>query len=89
MITKNPKHFDDEPPMRLATPREACAYGKFSHTKLYSLINDGHVVGFKRGQRTLIDLDSIDKMHAAMPRIEPRPKPPPAAQKSESHKTPA
>jgi hypothetical protein len=80
MITKNqttkllPARPDgtSEPPMRLATPREACAYGRFSHTKLYEYINQGKVDAYKRDTRTFINLDSIDRMHAAMPKIEPR-----------------
>ena len=80
MITKNqsPKPLParpdgtTQPPMRLATTREACAYGRFGHTMLYQLINSGRIDGYKRDGRTLIDLDSIDRMHAAMPKIEPR-----------------
>ena len=59
------------PPRRLATVREACAYGRFSHTKCYDYINKGKIVAFKRESRTLIDLDSIDAMHAALVQIEP------------------
>jgi hypothetical protein len=60
------------PPFRLGTPREACSYGRFSHTKLYDYINEGKVDAYKRGKRTLTDLDSIDRMHAAMPKIKPQ-----------------
>lgn len=79
MIKKNasPKPFPPRadgtsaPALRLATPREACAYGRFSHTKLYDYINEGRVDAYKRDNRTFIDLDSIDRMHAALPKIEP------------------
>jgi excisionase family DNA binding protein len=45
---------------RLATVKEACAYAKMGHSKLYLKINAGTVVAYKDGKRTLIDLDSID-----------------------------
>ena len=60
------------PKMRLATVRVACEYGRFGHTKCYDLINAGKIVAYKRGSRTMICLDSIDAMNAAMPRIEPK-----------------
>ena len=62
------------PKYRLATPREACSYGRFSHTKLYDYINERKVDAYKRDKHTMIDLDSIDRMHAAMPKIEPKPR---------------
>lgn len=81
MISKNPKKTfppqkqdgDAEQPMRLATVREACQYGHFSHTKCYDYINDGRIDAYKRDSRTMIDLNSIDKMNAAMPKIAPKP----------------
>jgi hypothetical protein len=63
------------PPFRLGTPREACTYGRFSHTTLYDFINEGKVDAYKRGKSTLVDLDSIDRMHAALPKIRPKTKP--------------
>ena len=60
------------PKLRLGTVREACAYGRFSHTKCYDYINEGKIDAYKRDKRTMVDLDSIDRMHAAMPKIEPR-----------------
>ncbi len=80
MIPKNPKNKPlparpdgtVAPPKRLATARQACDYGNFGHTLLYDLINAGRIDAYKRGRQTLIDLDSIDRMHAAMPRIAPR-----------------
>jgi hypothetical protein len=65
-----------KPPLRLGTTREACLYGRFGHTLLYALINAGRIDAYKRGTRTMIDLDSIDRMHAAMPKIAPRSAPP-------------
>lgn len=64
-----------QPKFRFGTPREACVYGRFSHTKLYDYINEGKVDAYKRDKSTLIDLDSIDRMHAAMPKIQPKNKP--------------
>jgi len=60
------------PPMRLATVREACAYGRFGHTKCYDYINEGKIIAYKRGRQTMIDLDSVDAMHASLERIEPK-----------------
>jgi hypothetical protein len=60
------------PPIRLATVREACAYGRFSHTKCYDYINAGKIIAYKRGHSTMIDLDSIDAFHASLQRIEPK-----------------
>jgi len=85
MIKKEPRRPDKSLPLRangttapthrLATPREACSYGRFSHTKLYDYINEGRIDAYKRDKRTMIDLDSIDRMHAAMPKIQPQIKP--------------
>jgi hypothetical protein len=80
MISKNPSNKPlparpdgtVEPLLRLGTPREACLYGHFGHTKLYDYINAGQVDAYKRGRRTMIDLNSIDRLHAAMPKIAPR-----------------
>jgi len=60
------------PAMRLATVREACAYGRFGHTKCYDYINQGRIIAYKRGHRTMIDLDSIDAFNASLTRIEPK-----------------
>ena len=59
------------PPRRLGTVREACTYGRFSHTKCYDYIREGRIIAFKLDCRSLIDLDSIDAMHAALVRIVP------------------
>jgi hypothetical protein len=84
MIKKNPSakplpirsDGSSAPPMRLGTVREACAYGRFSHTKCYDFINTGRIDAFKRDNRTFIDFNSIDAMHAAvLTKIEPKGKP--------------
>jgi hypothetical protein len=81
MINKNPSakplpqrnDGSSAPPRRLGTVREACLYGRFSHTKCYDYINAGLIDAFKRASRTFVDLDSIDAMHAAvLTKIEPR-----------------
>ena len=41
------------PPRRLGTVREACTYGRFSHTKCYDCIREGRIIAFKRDGRTL------------------------------------
>jgi excisionase family DNA binding protein len=80
MIKKNPSNKPlpvradgtSSPAMRLATVREACAYGRFGHTKCYDYINEGKITAYKRGKRTMIDLDSIDAFNASLQRITPR-----------------
>lgn len=56
--------------LRLATVREACAYGCFGVTKAYELLGEGKIAGYKMGARTLIDLDTIDRLHASLPRFQ-------------------
>jgi hypothetical protein len=80
MIKKNPSNKPlppradgtTAPAMRLATVREACSYGRFGHTKLYDYINTGKIVAYKRGRRTMVDLDSIDTFNGSLQRIEPK-----------------
>ena len=59
------------PLLRLGTVREACAYGRFCHAKLYDYLADGHITAYKRGNQTFIDLDSIDRWHAEMTKYVP------------------
>jgi hypothetical protein len=81
MIKKNPttkplpqrNDGSTAPPQRLGTVREACTYGRFSHTKCYDYIAHGRIDAYKRDSRTFIDLDSIDRMHAkVLTKIEAR-----------------
>jgi hypothetical protein len=83
MIKKNPstkplplrEDGSSAPPMRLGTIREACAYGRFSHTKCYDYINEERIDAYKRDNRTFVDLDSIDAMHVkVLAKIEPKEK---------------
>ena len=57
---------------RLAKNPEALTYGHISRTALYERLKDGSVRAFKRGGQTLVDLDSIDRMHAELPAYVPR-----------------
>ncbi|MHC2521649.1 helix-turn-helix domain-containing protein [Bradyrhizobium diazoefficiens] len=50
-------------PRRLATIKEACAYAKMGHSKLYEMINTKEITAYKRDGRTLVDLDSVDDMN--------------------------
>jgi len=77
MIKKNPPKNPlprKEGALRLGTVRQACDYAPCCHTSLYEFINAGLVDAYKRGARTMIDLDSIDRMNAALPKIVPKPK---------------
>jgi hypothetical protein len=58
---------------RYAYVKDALRYGKFKHSKLYRLINDGRIRAKKFDSRTLIDLDSIDAMYASLPDLPPNP----------------
>jgi hypothetical protein len=41
-----------------------CVYTKLGQTILYEKTNSGVVKAYKHGRKTLVDLDSIDAMHA-------------------------
>jgi excisionase family DNA binding protein len=57
------------PRRRLTSVKSACIYGCFARTKCYRLISAGHIRAYKFGSRTLIDLNSIDELHEALPLI--------------------
>lgn len=59
---------------RLVLPREARSRIPCGNTKLYGLINEGRIIAYKHGRRTMIDLDSIEAYHASLPRIVPKTK---------------
>ena len=63
------------PPRRLVTVKEACAYGRFCHTRFYDHLNAGRITAFKDPTRptgrTLVDLDSIDNMLASFVQYQP------------------
>jgi hypothetical protein len=61
------------PKQRLGTVREACEYGRFSHTKCYEFIGRGDIDAYKFEGRTFIDFDSIDRMReAVLVKIKPK-----------------
>lgn len=55
---------------RLVSVKEACRYGRFGVTKCYDLINEGRIKAYKFDTRTLIDLNSVDAMLAALPALD-------------------
>ena len=57
-------------PMDAGLVRAGCRY-----TKMYELIDAGHVLAYKQGGQTMIDADSIDAYHASLPQIMPKKKP--------------
>lgn len=62
-------------PLRLATVKEACAYGKIGRTVLYRYLKSGEISARKRGGKTLIDLDTIDTMNSKLPAYGETPTP--------------
>jgi excisionase family DNA binding protein len=54
---------------RLAPVNQALTYIGCGRTLAYKLIGDGEIVAVKMGSRTMIDLDSVDAYHAALPRV--------------------
>ena len=65
------RRVEDKPPgeRRLAEFKAACAYGKFGVTRAYELIAAGKITAFKDGRKTLVDLNTIDAYHRALPRL--------------------
>ena len=65
------RRVEDKPPgeRRLAEFKVACVYGKFGITKAYQLISTGKIEAYKDGNKTLIDLNSIDAYHRSLPRL--------------------
>lgn len=63
----NEEPLNDETPRRLVSIKEACQYGRISRSTLYTKLNAGTVMAYKRGGKTMVDLNSIDAMHAALP----------------------
>ncbi len=62
--------IDNNKRRRLAEFKDGCRYGKFGKTKAYELIACDSIKAYKMGGKTMIDLDSVDEFHAALPRIE-------------------
>ena len=60
---------DPTPRRRMASMKTACKYGGFAKTKCYELIHEGRIRAYKLGSKTLIDLASIDELHASLPQL--------------------
>jgi hypothetical protein len=56
---------------RLVPFRDGCKYGGFGKSKGYELMHTGKIKGSKMGKRTMLDLESIDRYHASLPKITP------------------
>jgi hypothetical protein len=55
---------------RLQPLMKACEYGHFRRTFAYELIKQGKIVARKRGNRTMVDLNSVDRYLQSLPRVE-------------------
>jgi hypothetical protein len=58
-----------EPRRNLIRFKEGLARAKCGTTKMYQLINQGKIIAYRDGGRTLLDADSIDRYHASLPRV--------------------
>lgn len=58
----------------LITTKQALERGLFKSSKLYLLINDGTIIAYKNGSRTMIDADSLDRYETSLPRVMPKKK---------------
>jgi hypothetical protein len=56
---------------RLGNFKVGCTYGGFGRTKAYELIEAGKIDAYKMGHQTMIDLNSVDRYHASLPKIGP------------------
>ena len=54
--------------LRRVTIKEACAYARMGKSRLFQLIADGKIDSYKDGRSTLVDLNSVDRYHAKLPR---------------------
>lgn len=52
---------------RLVEMNQACRYAGVSRTRMYQLIKEGKVTAYKDGNKTLIDLNTIDAYHNSLP----------------------
>jgi len=53
---------DNNKRRRLVEFKDGCRYGKFGRTKAYELIAHERIRAYKMGGKTMIDLDSVDKI---------------------------
>ena len=56
---------------RLVSVREACEYGRISRSKLYLKMATNVIKAYKRDGKTMVDLNTIDDMHDALPEFVP------------------
>jgi hypothetical protein len=54
---------------RLLPFKRGCEYAGFGTTKMYELIAEEKIIAYKDGQRTFLDLDSIDTYKRSLPRM--------------------
>lgn len=71
MTGKDKGQSNVPPRRRLASVKEACTYASISRTKLYMKLGAGIIKAVKRDGKTLVDLNSIDAMHDALPEWTP------------------
>lgn len=61
----------DQPKRRLRGVKEACKYGGFGRTKAYELMTAGKIDAYKMDQKTVIDLNSVDRYIESLPKFAP------------------
>jgi len=54
--------------MRRVTVKEACAYARMGKSRLFELIAAEKIDAYKDGRSTLVDLNSIDRYQAKLPK---------------------
>jgi excisionase family DNA binding protein len=64
-----PRMNEDSRRRRLVTMRQALPYIGCGMTIAYELIHQKKITAVKMGGRTLVDLDSVDRFHASLPRV--------------------
>ena len=59
-------------PRRLVSVKRALEYADMGRTQLYEKIHANVIRAYKRGGKTMIDLNSIDDKNEALPPFVPR-----------------
>jgi hypothetical protein len=60
----------DERHPRWATRLEAMSYGRYGATTMNELMQSGKIIAKKRGTKIIVDLNSIDDLHNALPDVK-------------------